>query len=181
MSENLPSKVLDRLKVPFGKLLSTENFGEITNYIAGLINQGQLTSKSLDSLFQENNIKEIGKIKNEILDLILSYINLILDDNFITTEEAENVNFIKRFFKIKEGDFYFNKYREIEIILDRQLEHMYQNDSIDSEEALQKVELQELFDLSYDQFLEISQKAVKAALDRGANPAELDTFIRYTI
>ena len=81
-------------------------------------------------------------------------------------------------FKIHEGDFYNIKYSEIEDILDRQLESMYQDNNINNEEALQKVELQELFNLSYDQFLELSAKAVKAAIDRGADPLDLDTFIK---
>jgi hypothetical protein len=67
---------------------------------------------------------------------------------------------------------------DIERILNKQFEHMYHNNIIDTEEALQKVELQELFDLSYDQFLQLSQNAVKAAIDRGANPIDLDTFIK---
>jgi hypothetical protein len=35
-----------------------------------------------------------------------------------------------------------------------------------------------MFDLSYDQFLELSQKAVQAAIERGADPLDLDTFIK---
>lgn len=49
---------------------------------------------------------------------------------------------------------------------------MYQNDKIDNMEALQKIQLQELFDLSYDQFLKLSDKAVKSAINRGADPVE---------
>lgn len=178
MSENLPSKVLERLKVPFTHLFSLEDFGEAVNDIVELICLGQLNPQSLDAVLNGYRIKDIEKIKHKLLDLLLAYYHRVLDDNFITSEEAENVNLLKRLFRIKEGDFHKYKYAEIETILDRQLKHMYQNNTIDREEALQKVELQELFDLSYDQFLEISQKAVKAALNRGADPIELDTFIR---
>ena len=132
----------------------------------------------LDRILHENNFSNVEKIKGEILDLILCYIHVILDDNFITSKEADNVKYLKLMFKIHEGDFYNIKYSEIEDILDRQLESMYQDNNINNEEALQKVELQELFNLSYDQFLELSAKAVKAAIDRGADPLDLDTFIK---
>lgn len=177
MSENLSSRILERLKEPFGKILSRENFGVIANDIAEIIYSGQLSTNSLRDVLKDHKINDIEKIKPVILDMLLFYINLILEDNYITSEEAENVNFLKRLFKIKEGDFYHYKYKEVEAILDRQLEYMYQDNKIDTEEALQKVELQELFNLSYDQFLKISQKAVSAALDRGADPSGLDTFI----
>jgi hypothetical protein len=54
---------------------------------------------------------------------------------------------------------------------------MYQDNVIDNNEALHKVDLQQLFDLGYDQFLELSNKAVKDALSRGAKLKDLDTFI----
>ena len=69
-------------------------------------------------------------------------------------------------------------YADVELLLEKQFEHMYQDNRIDTMEALQKVDLQELFDLSYDQFLEVCNKAAKAALARGADPTDLDTFMR---
>ena len=177
MSSNLPSHIMEELKGPFERIFSTENFGEVVNDIAEQIYLGQLTTESLDSRLNEQGIK-MEKIKDKILDMILSYIHLIMEDNYITPKEATNIKFLKRFFRIREGDFYSIKYYEVERILDKQFEHMYQNNSIDNEEALQKVELQELFDLSYDQFLQLCQKAVQGAIDRGANLSDLDTFIK---
>lgn len=45
-------------------------------------------------------------------------------------------------------------------------------------EALMKVDLQELFGLSYDQFLKFEQNAVKQALENGAEIKNLDTFYK---
>jgi len=177
MTSNLPVDVVQDLKIPFEKLLSTENFGDEVNTIAELISQGMLTSVSLNTILNEYNIK-LDKIKSNILDMILSYINIILEDNYIMEREASNVNFLKRFFKIKEGDFYSLKYYDIERILEKQFEHMYKDNSINKVEALQKFELQELFNLSYDQFLQLSEKAVRSAIARGANLMDLDTFIK---
>ena len=41
-----------------------------------------------------------------------------------------------------------------------------------------KVDLQELFGLSYDQFLLFEQEAVEYALKQGADITNLDTFYR---
>jgi hypothetical protein len=178
MVNNLPIEVVERLKQPFEQILSRENFGELVNDIAEQISVGQLTAQNLENLLRENGQNSIESIKNNILDMLLAYVNFILEDNCITSNEAENVHFLKRFFKIREGDFYSKKYHQIEEILNKQFEYMYQNNVIDTNEALQKVELQQLFDLSYDQFLELSRNAVQGAIERGANVIDLDTFIK---
>jgi hypothetical protein len=110
--------------------------------------------------------------------MIISYINVILNDNHITSKEADNVRYLKRCFKIHEGDFYSKKYPDIERILNRQFEYLYQDNKIDRMEALQKVHLQDLFDLSYDQFSKLSDKAVKSAISKGADPMDLDIYIK---
>jgi hypothetical protein len=179
MSTNLPEYVLKDLQEPFQKILSTENFGEPVNEIADVFGEGQFDLQSLDEILQRYKIKDLGYIKPQIMDMILAYVRLIVSDNVISSKEAANVKFLKRFFKIKEGDFYASKYDDVEHILDKQFELMYQNNVIDNKEAVQKVELQEMFDLSYDQFLKLSQKAIKSAIERGADPIDLDTFIKF--
>lgn len=178
MNETLPEVIAERLKDPFSRLIQTENLGKVKNEVIELIYQGKLDSSSLEKLLHQYNISSLDSIKIELLEVLLAYIDLTLNDNFITSEEAENVHYLKRIFKIKEGDFYSYKYSEVENVLDRQFRQMYRDDKIDNTEAIQKVELQELFNLGYDQFLQISEKAVRAALDRGANPIDLDTFIK---
>ena len=166
------------LKEAFRKILSAEDLSPIIKKIAILIYKTELDHSKLDNLLEECNINQIEDIKSDILDLLLTYINIILDDNVITEKEARNMTLLKRFFKIKEGDFYNYKYYEIERVLDRQFDLMYSNNDIDNDEALKKVELQDLFDLGYDQFLHLIEKTIKSALIRGANPDKLDTLIK---
>ena len=167
------------LKEPFTEILASNKFSDVATEIVNAISKGELDRTSFNSILKAHGI-EINAIKSELLDIILAYINFVLDDDHITEKEADNVKFLKLLLKIKDGDFYKMKFFEIERILDRQFEHMYQDNQINTEEALQKVELQQLFDLSYDQFLHLSDKAVKEALARGADPMELDTFKRST-
>jgi len=177
MSTALPFN--DRaFKEAFEKILSNGQFEKVITEIAQLIYRNELNKQSFDSLLEKHGVAQIEKIKPPLLDLLLLYINLILDDKYLTETEARNIKFLKRFFKITEGDFYEYRYYDIEKILDRQFDHMYRDNKVDKGEALQKVALQEIFDLGYDQFLQLIEKAVQAALDRGANVEDLDTFIK---
>jgi hypothetical protein len=161
----------------FDKIHSIENFSLYIKKMSNLISTNDLDRKKLENILKEHSIRVIEEIKEEIIDLLLFYINIILNDNIITEKEAINVNQLKRFFKIEEGDFYNYGYNDVQNILNKQFERIYENNEIDTEEALHKVMLQELFDLSYDQFLGLVDREVKAALQRGAHVFKLDTVV----
>ena len=173
----LPQDDLELHKT-FETILSIENFSDYINEIVELIHTNKFYRLHLDRILKDNHIKQIEDIKEKLLDVMLVYINLILNDNVITENEAGNLKFLKRVFKIKEGDFYNYRYDEVKEILNRQFEPMYFDNQIDIEEALLKVGLQELFDLSYDQFIKLANEEVNAALYRGANLSDLDTVFK---
>jgi hypothetical protein len=177
MSTFLPADDLELHKT-FGTILSIENFSNYINEIIELIYTKELDKSQIDRVLKEYNINKIEEIKEECLDLILVYINLILNDNVISENEAGNIKILKRVFKIKEGDFFSFRHDEVEDVLNRQAVRIYSDNQIDTEEALLKVGLQELFDLSYDQFLDLINEEVKAALYRGGNLSDLDTVFK---
>lgn len=164
-----------KIKEAFEKIANAEPFRDYIAKIATLIYKNNLDKLNLDKVLHEYNFNHVEEIKEDVLDMLLTYINNILDDDFITENEAGNLNLLKRFFKVKEGDFYKYRYKEVKSILEKQFKSIYSNNKINSEEALHKVGLQELFDLGYDQFLELVDKEVKAAVERGASTDELDT------
>ena len=174
MSTFLPQNDI-KIKEAFEKICATETFKEYIRQIATLVCNDNLDKQNFDKILSEYNFSHAEEIKEDVLDMLLAYINYILEDNFITENEAKNLNLLKRFFKVKEGDFYEYRYKEVEVILDKQFEFIYSDNKINTEEALHKVGLQELFDLGYDQFLELVDKEVKAAVERGANSDEIDT------
>ena len=55
---------------------------------------------------------------------------------------------------------------------------MFLDKKVDGLEAVQKVELQGLFDLSYDQFLKIYNAEAIVLIVDGVDPHVLDTFIQ---
>lgn len=174
MQQSLPAIDL-QFREAFNQIMSKKIFSDYIKAISICIIDKNLDRKSLEKILMEYNVQNVEDIKQEVFDLLLAYINLILEDNFISEDEAKNLKLLKRLFRIKEGDFYDYRYKEIEEILNKQFHFIYSDNQIDVKEALHKVGLQELFDLSYDQFLELVDKEVKAAVERGANSDELDT------
>lgn len=65
---------------------------------------------------------------------------------------------IKRLFKIKEGDLYGLRKNKIEIIIHKQINHFLKDGHIDYDEELEEVNLQDLFDLGYDEYLNMRKQ-----------------------
>ena len=174
METSLPNNDLE-LHEAFEIILSIESFSDYISDIAELIYNNQLSRENLQTILTHYQIHRIEDINEELLDLIIVYINLILNDHIITEKEKNNIGLLKIYFKIKEGDFYNKRYYEVEDILNRQFDALYFDNTITNEEALHNVDLQGIFNLSYDQFDEFKEKQVRKALEQGANITDLDT------
>lgn len=174
MSTALPKNDLE-LREAFGIILSIKSFSDYIIDIAELIYNNELDRENIQKVLDEQKIKKIEDIKEELLDLLIVYINLILNDHIISDNEKFNVELLKKYFKIKEGDFHKYRFQEVEDILHRQFERIYLDNDIDAQEAIHNVELQGLFNLSYDQFDEFKEKEIRRALNQGANISNLDT------
>lgn len=162
----------------FEIIASIQTFSKYINEIIESIYNFEINPKVLKDILKANNLTTVKNIKEELLDLLIVYINLILLDHTITENELKNIQYLKRLFCIEEGDFYKKRYDEIEEILNKQFIRMYRNDNqIDDMEAIHKVSLQKLFDLSYDQMLEFKKAEVIAAIERGADLSKLDTAV----
>lgn len=163
------------LNEAFGIILSKDLFADHVVDIAELIYNDKLSRQTLNNILNEYGFGSLRDIKQDLLDLVISYIDLILDDHILTDTEHNNIKRLKLYFDINEGDFY--KYRKTAIgaILGKEFWRMYQNNKIDSAEAMQNAGLQELFDLSHDQFDGFKETVVREALERGADITDLDT------
>lgn len=181
MGNSLLSKNDLELHKAFEIIASIQSFSNHLNEIVELIYNSTIDQSSLNEILKTNNINRVENIKEELLDLLLIYVNLILLDHVVTENEAKNIQYLKRLFKIEEGNFYKFRYDEVEEILSKQFLRMYRNDNkIDETEALHKVSLQKLFDLSYDQMLEFKSSEVIAAIERGSDVSQLDTAFILT-
>lgn len=157
-------------------LFERHQYSDAMNAALRLFAEGKISTLVLNQNAKAYGIT-LDDLRLEAVDVIIDYIELILEDNALSAEEMNTLRMMKLFFHIQEGDF-VNQHKEKQIahILYRQLELMYQDKKVDRKEAMMKVELQELFGLSYDQFLLLEQDVVETALKNGANLKDLDTF-----
>ena len=112
----------------------------------------------------------------DFLHLIFEYIKITLEDDILTGTEKENIKFLKILFRIQPGDFYFHNKKEIEATIASQLSRIYQDNYITDEESLLKVDLQEIFDLSFDEMNDYSKVEASISIQKGTDPKHLDVF-----
>ncbi len=147
---------------------------EICSNIAGTT----ISREKIDEILLNYNVNySIAKI--DFLHLIFDYIKIALEDGILTNLEKENIKFLKAWFRIQPGDFYFQDKGDIEKIITYQLSKIYQEDFVTEEEALLKVDLQEIFDLSYDQINDYSKIEAATSIRQGADPKNLDIVFTY--
>jgi hypothetical protein len=159
----------------FKKIANTENVKPFIKEIVLLVSENNLTNESLDTVLSQYNVRKIQDIKIELLDLLIKYADCILEDDIISDSEKRNFDFLKLFFRIKEGDFLKYKSSEIKKILQKQFERLYADNYIDMREAKHNVLLQDIFDLSYAQLDTIKEKFVIQSIEQGADIINLDT------
>ena len=156
----MKSKSVD-LKTAFQIIASKDKVqGDLLRVCELLYEKGMDSRRDdINSVLEELKIKSVTSFKNEALKILILYIRLALNDNILSIEEKNNIKFLKLLFGIKDGDFKDNEsiYTQVKNIINIQLQLIYlDDDSIDNSEALHKVDLQEIFGLSYDDFLNIT-------------------------
>jgi hypothetical protein len=174
---NYQAKSNQPLNEAFGYILSTENLIAPVKEIAELIRFDSLSKAGIDSILEDHRIADIEDLKEELLDLLLCYIRIVLKDYRITELERRNILFLKLYFKIREGDFFRYRESEVESILKEQFQKLYSDNKINEEEAIYNSQLQEIFDLGYDQFDIFKEDFVVNALDRGGDIMDMDTAL----
>ena len=111
--------------------------------------------------------------KVDFLHLIFEYIKLSLEDDLLTNEERDHIRYLKKIFHIQPGDFQLHISLQVERVITFQLSKIYEDDFVAPHEALLKVDLQELFDLSFDQMNEYSKKEAIVSIQNGAEAEDL--------
>ena len=153
-----PLKYDEDLQKAFEIIISSSDMLPVVHDIASLVHDNELNSININTILTYHGISKIEDIKSYMLDMVLDYIEIVLENHCITKNEEHNVEFMKMSFRIKEGDFYSMKYVRINSMLEKQLGYLYRDGVITKEEEVYKVDLQAFFDLSCDQFYEIKSK-----------------------
>ncbi len=173
------------LKWAFSLIISKKDLDEKTLPLAELFYEKGIavTKKDTLSAVKDLGFKNLKDYKENSISLIIHYIYNALNDNKLTQAEKKNIRFLKMTLEVKEGDFGKNKKVKTEVanIIKTQLRLIYiDDDKIDKEEALHKVDLQEIFGLSYDEFSVFDKFEAQLAIQRGARLENLDTVVHYS-
>lgn len=131
--------------------------------LAAHLADGSLSRKTADAILGS---RPPAWLKPALLDLILFYLGRVLADHRLSSDEQFTIRELKLLFRVSEGEFVDSRRAEVAALLSEQLERMLHDDHFDDSEALQQVELQRAFDLSYDQYLALTRPAVEAAVER---------------
>lgn len=136
-----------------------ENYAlsELLSEIFRLFQNNNFSSQKLDELLDYYNVSH-HQLEFEIINFITAFCETILDDQQIDKSEIENLTFVKMTFKIKEGELYRNKKDEIDQIIRRQFLKINEDAIISDDEEIFSLEMQGLFDLSYDTYQQIINK-----------------------
>lgn len=146
--------------------------------IRSIIASGRIQNNELHQVLQKNNINH-SVAKVDFLHLFIEYIKIALEDDILTKEERDNINYLKQIFQIHPSDFHLYAKVQTERIIFDQLSKIYQDNLITQEEALLKIEIQEIFDLSFDQMNDYSKSEAARSIKQGADPKDLDIFFTY--
>ena len=170
---------MSTLQDAIAKLLATKNYNDKTIAILQLVIDGKMRLPDVEATLTQIKIKRITDLKDQLVNVMFDYIDLCLEDDVLTQSEMQDFQTLQRFFRIQEGDFIrCHKEREIKKVLIEQLQKIQSDKVVDKAEALMKNDLQAMFGLSYDQFLTIENEVSKESIKNGANPLDLDTFIK---
>tara|TARA_B100001057_G_C22791388_1_gene927759 strand:- start:1039 stop:1614 length:576 start_codon:yes stop_codon:yes gene_type:complete len=142
-------------------------------------NGTKTSRKDCLAIINKSGFKTLNSFKNYSLKLVIAFAKASLKDNLISEDEIKSIRFLKLLLDIREGDFMKDKTlaKEVSIIIKNQVDLMFSDDQkIDVDESIQKVNLQEIFGLSYDEFAKLTNESAIAAWDRGSDLIELDTY-----
>ena len=159
------------LKWAFSLIISKKDLDENILPLAELFYEKGIavTKKDTLSAVKDLGFKNLKDYKENSISLIIHFIYNALNDNKLTQAEKKNIRFLKMTLEVKEGDFGKNKKVKTEVanIIKTQLRLIYiDDDKIDKEEALHKVDLQEIFGLSYDEFSVFDKFEAQLAIQR---------------
>lgn len=105
------------------------------------------------------------ELKLELLDVLIYFIEHCLEDHALTAEEQTAIRDLKRVFRVEEGDLYALKRERIADVLRAEIPLILRDRNVDRAEALHQVSLQRAFDLSYDQYLELTREYVERIVE----------------
>ena len=153
------------LKEVFLNFITSENSsGEIAGAVEVLATE-EITRTNFRNIRSRVLLSPSASFRDRVVGLILYYARACVKDHELTIDEKENLQLLKTLFQIEEGEFYSHRALELSDLLSQQVLRIIQDRRLEDKENLYQSDLQRIFGLSYDQYVELTQKAVKEFLE----------------
>lgn len=136
-----------------------------TGEVASALAQRQLGSGVIPGILRTYGDAHEIWFRKQLLDLVLDFIEAAVTDGAISEKITQDIRSLKEDLGIREGEFFKYRPAEVAAILGQQLDYILEDLQIDTAEDLYQVELQDVFDLSYDQYLQLTRSAFERALE----------------
>lgn len=156
-------RALPLLRAYFGALKGQPAHGATAELIE-MLASGTLTDSSFRELVQRHRLSHEPWFRKQCLDLVLGFLQTLLDSGPLTSEAQEELFWLKRSLAVREGELFDYRPAEITALLGGQMEAILADGAVDDAEERYQVELQRALDLGYDQYLALSRRAIEDTL-----------------
>jgi hypothetical protein len=129
-----------------------------------LLSQGILDGAAFATIINQHGLNREPWFRDQRLDLVIGYVSAILSEGDIDSKTLDSIATLKRCLGVSEGDFISLRPAEVAALLNGELEQILEDDFIDAIEDLRQTELQAAFDLSYDQYLQLTRAELERAM-----------------
>lgn len=154
----------DSLRHHFSEILSEAGSTGAVGEILSLLSQGSLRHSAFAEILRKHDLHREPWFPEQRLDLVLGFIRALIADGDLDASDLQSIADLKSCLAVPEGDFISLRPAEVAAILVGQLEQILEDDVIDRDEDLRQAELQTAFDLSYDQYLQLTRSAFERAM-----------------
>lgn len=127
-----------------------------------------------------------GSVRHDAGRFYLHGIRKAVEDHSLSPSEMQELRHLARLLRLSEGDLLVDHRGEVSELLAEELGRLLEDHSIDPNEALHKVKLQELLGLGYDQFLALTHPVIQNVvvalvrqLDREVTPESRQEAIQW--
>jgi hypothetical protein len=148
----------------FKAIAATEGLPDYIHDVATILSDKGFNKKAVEEALLKDGISTARNIQEDLLDLLLAYLHIILDDHCISESEYRDFGLLKILFKIREGTFFHKRYYQVRSVINSQLDYLSEDEIFEPEKAALTVNLQDMFGLSYDQFQSIILDNVSISL-----------------
>ena len=122
-----------------------------------LLSQGILDGAPFANIIKQHGLNREPWFRHQRLDLVVGYVSALLSDGDLDPKALGSIATLKKCLGVSEGDFISLRPAEVAAVLTSELEQILEDDFIDEVEDLRQTELQAAFDLSYDQYLQLTR------------------------